>query len=152
MKYIVVMGSGLSGIGKGVLISSVGALLQACGRIITIIKIDPYLVIIVSFSSAKTYQRTWMQEQCPQLSMVRSMYLMMGKIQKKYSMIYFFDNRGECDLDLGNYERYNRLRLTRYHNITTGKVYNSVIKKERKGEYLGKTVQVVPHITNEIIE
>ena len=59
---------------------------------------------------------------------------------------------GECDLDLGNYERYNRLKLTKHHNITTGKVYNSVINKERKGDYLGKTVQVVPHITNEIIE
>ena len=75
---------------------------------------------------------------------------MMGK--PTYQNVFYCVIRGECDLDLGNYERYNRLKLTKHHNITTGKVYNSVIRKERRGDYLGKTVQVVPHITNEIIE
>ena len=80
--------------------------------------------------------------------MVKSLYLMMGNLE----IILLTFKRGEVDLDLGNYERYLSLHLTKNHNITTGKVYNSVIRKERKGDYLGKTVQVVPHITNEIIE
>jgi CTP synthase len=69
----------------------------------------------------------------------------------EHGEVFVLEDGSEVDLDLGNYERYLNIQLTSQHNITTGKIYKSVIDKERKGDYLGKTVQVVPHVTNEII-
>ena len=121
MKYIVVTGGVVSGLGKGVTISSMGRLLQACGLKVTAIKIDPYLNVDAGTMSPF-----------------------------EHGEVFVLDDGGETDLDLGNYERFLNLRLTQDHNITTGKIYRHVILKERRGDYLGKTVQVVPHITNEI--
>jgi CTP synthase len=123
MKYIVVTGGVVSGLGKGVTISSMGRLLQACGHRVTAIKIDPYLNVDAGTMSPF-----------------------------EHGEVFVLDDGGETDLDLGNYERFLNLRLTQDHNITTGKIYRTVILKERRGDYLGKTVQVVPHITNEIQE
>jgi CTP synthase len=121
MKYIVVTGGVVSGLGKGVTISSMGRLLQACGIRVTAIKIDPYLNVDAGTMSPF-----------------------------EHGEVFVLDDGGETDLDLGNYERFLNLNLTQDHNITTGKVYRHVILKERRGDYLGKTVQVVPHITDEI--
>ncbi|KAJ1689989.1 hypothetical protein LUZ63_014144 [Rhynchospora breviuscula] len=123
MKYVLVTGGVVSGLGKGVTASSIGVLLKACGLRITSIKIDPYLN-----TDAGT----------------------MSPIE--HGEVYVLDDGGEVDLDLGNYERFLDIKLTRDNNITTGKIYQSVINKERQGVYLGKTVQVVPHITDEIQE
>lgn len=123
MKYIVVTGGVVSGLGKGVTISSMGRMLQGCGLRVTSIKIDPYLNVDAGTMSPFEHGET-----------------------------YVLDDGGETDLDLGNYERFLSISLTSRHNITTGKVYRNVIGKERRGDYLGKTVQVVPHITNEIQE
>ncbi len=121
MKYLVVTGGVVSGLGKGITISSIGVLLQAYGLRVTSIKIDPYLN-----KDAGTMSPF------------------------EHGEVFVLDDGGEADLDLGNYERFLGVTLTRDHNITTGKVYNQVIQRERRGDYLGKTVQVVPHITNEI--
>ncbi|KIK61781.1 hypothetical protein GYMLUDRAFT_224877 [Collybiopsis luxurians FD-317 M1] len=120
-KYIVVSGGVVSGIGKGVIASSTGLLLKTKGYKVTAIKIDPYMNI-----DAGTMR--------PQ----------------EHGEVYVLNDGGEVDLDLGNYERYLNVTLSRDNNITTGKIYREVIEKERKGDYLGKTVQIVPHITNEI--
>jgi len=121
MKYVVVTGGVLSGLGKGIAASSIGRLLISRGYRVTAIKIDPYLNC-----DAGT----------------------MNPFQ--HGEVFVLDDGGEVDLDLGNYERFLNVNLTKNHNITTGKVYKSVIEKERKGDYLGKTVQIIPHITNEI--
>ena len=121
MKYIVVSGGVLSGIGKGVTASSIGVLIKSLGYRVTAIKIDPYLN-----SDAGTMSPF------------------------EHGEVFVLDDGGEVDLDLGNYERFLDITLNRDNNLTTGKVYSSVIERERKGDYLGKTVQVVPHITNEI--
>tara|TARA_X000001036_G_scaffold117442_6_gene110906 strand:+ start:10701 stop:12371 length:1671 start_codon:yes stop_codon:yes gene_type:complete len=121
MKYVVVTGGVLSGLGKGVTASSIGVLLKSAGLSVTSIKIDPYLN-----SDAGTMSPF------------------------EHGEVFVLDDGGEVDLDLGNYERFLDVALTRDNNITTGKVYAKVIEKERRGDYLGKTVQVVPHITNEI--
>jgi CTP synthase len=121
MKYIIVTGGVVSGLGKGVTISSMGRLLQACGIRVTAIKIDPYLNVDAGTMSPF-----------------------------EHGEVFVLDDGGETDLDLGNYERFLNLHLTQDHNITTGKIYRKVILKERRGDYLGKTVQVVPHITDEI--
>ncbi|CAD6237846.1 unnamed protein product [Miscanthus lutarioriparius] len=123
MKYVLVTGGVVSGLGKGVTASSVGVILKACGLRITSIKIDPYLNTDAGTMSPF-----------------------------EHGEMFVLDDGGEVDLDLGNYERFLDIKLTRDNNITTGKIYQSVIDKERKGEYLGKTVQVVPHITNAIQE
>ncbi|KAK9747765.1 hypothetical protein RND81_02G013700 [Saponaria officinalis] len=123
MKYVLVTGGVVSGLGKGVTASSIGVLLKACGLRVTSIKIDPYLNTDAGTMSPF-----------------------------EHGEVYVLDDGGEVDLDLGNYERFLDIKLTRDHNITTGKVYQSVIDKERKGVYLGKTVQVVPHITDAIQE
>jgi CTP synthase len=123
MKYIVVTGGVVSGLGKGVTISSMGRLLQAAGLRVTAIKIDPYLNVDAGTMSPF-----------------------------EHGEVFVLDDGGETDLDLGNYERFLNLRLTKEHNITTGKIYRHVILQERRGDYLGKTVQVVPHITDEIQE
>jgi len=122
-KYIVVTGGVLSGLGKGIVTSSIGFLLKNKGYNVTAIKIDPYLNC-----DAGT----------------------MNPFQ--HGEVFVLDDGGEVDLDLGNYERFMDINLGRDNNITTGKVYRNVIEKERRGEYLGKTVQIVPHITNEIKE
>ena len=121
MKYVVVTGGVLSGLGKGITASSIGVLLKSAGLRLTSVKIDPYLN-----SDAGTMSPF------------------------EHGEVFVLDDGGEVDLDLGNYERFLDVALTRENNITTGKVYANVIEKERRGDYLGKTVQVVPHITNEI--
>ncbi|CAL0310847.1 unnamed protein product [Lupinus luteus] len=121
MKYVLVTGGVVSGLGKGVTASSIGVLLKACGLRVTSIKIDPYLNTDAGTMSPF-----------------------------EHGEVFVLDDGGEVDLDLGNYERFLDIKLTRDNNITTGKIYQSVIEKERRGDYLGKTVQVVPHITDAI--
>ncbi|XWS10520.1 hypothetical protein CRYUN_Cryun38cG0001700 [Craigia yunnanensis] len=123
MKYVLVTGGVVSGLGKGVTASCIGLLLKSCGLRVTSIKIDPYLN-----SDAGTMSPF------------------------EHGEVFVLDDGGEVDLDLGNYERFLDITLMRDNNITTGKIYKSVINKERKGDYLGKTVQVVPHITDAIQE
>ncbi|KAI8878403.1 CTP synthase, partial [Backusella circina FSU 941] len=120
-KYIVVSGGVISGIGKGVIASSTGTLLKSLGLRVTAIKIDPYLNIDAGLMSPLDHGE-----------------------------VFVLNDGGEVDLDLGNYERFLDVELSRINNITTGKIYREVIEKERKGDYLGKTVQVVPHITDAI--
>eukprot|EP00096_Caligus_rogercresseyi_P005130 TRINITY_DN2001_c0_g1_i1.p1 TRINITY_DN2001_c0_g1~~TRINITY_DN2001_c0_g1_i1.p1 ORF type:complete len:581 (-),score=185.32 TRINITY_DN2001_c0_g1_i1:250-1992(-) len=121
MKYILVTGGVISGIGKGVIASSVGVILKNYGFRVTAIKIDPYINL-----DAGTFS------------------------PYEHGEVFVLDDGGEVDLDLGNYERFMDLTLRAHNNITTGKIYQEVISKERKGDYLGKTVQVVPHITDSI--
>lgn len=123
MKYILVTGGVISGIGKGVIASSLGTILKHCGIRVTSIKIDPYINI-----DAGTFS------------------------PYEHGEVFVLDDGGEVDLDLGNYERFLDVTLNRDNNITTGKIYQSVINKERRGDFLGKTVQVVPHITDAIQE
>lgn len=108
--------------GKGVLTSSLGLLLRAHGYHISVIKIDPYLNI-----DAGTFSPF------------------------EHGEVFVLDDGGEVDLDFGNYERFLNLRFKRDNNITSGKIYDSVLRKERKGDYLGKTVQIVPHVTDEVV-
>ena len=121
MKYIVVVGGVISGIGKGILASSCGVLLKSLGYKITIIKIDPYLNIDAGLMNPN-----------------------------EHGEVFVLNDGSEVDLDLGNYERSLDIDLCSKNNITTGKIYKKVIDDERTGKYLGKTVQIVPHITNEI--
>eukprot|EP00914_Ancora_sagittata_P026598 GHVO01052352.1.p1 GENE.GHVO01052352.1~~GHVO01052352.1.p1 ORF type:complete len:604 (-),score=93.33 GHVO01052352.1:179-1960(-) len=121
MKYLIVTGGTMSGLGKGTTISSIGAVLRSRGIRVTSIKIDPYLNLDAGTMSPY-----------------------------EHGEVYVLEDGGEVDLDLGNYERFLNITLTKNHNITTGKVYDKVLKKERDGAFLGKTVQVVPMITDEI--
>ncbi|QLC50518.1 CTP synthase (glutamine hydrolyzing) [Methanolobus zinderi] len=123
MKYIIVTGGVMSGLGKGITTASIGRNLKNKGYKVTAIKIDPY--INIDAGTMSPFQ---------------------------HGEVFVLKDGGEVDLDLGNYERFLDTELTRDHNLTTGKVYESVIAKERRGEYLGKTVQIIPHITNEIKE
>ncbi len=123
MKYVIVTGGVLSGLGKGITTSSIGLLLKHCGYKVTAIKVDPYLNC--DAGTMNPYQ---------------------------HGEVFVLEDGGEVDLDLGNYERFLDISLTSNHNITTGKVYKAVIEKERRGDYLGNTVQIIPHITNEIRE
>ncbi|MFH1877686.1 MAG: CTP synthase [Candidatus Omnitrophota bacterium] len=120
-KYIFVTGGVISSLGKGIASASIGKLLEARGLKVSIIKCDPY--INVDPGTMNPYQ---------------------------HGEVYVTTDGAETDLDLGHYERFTNARLTRENNITTGKIYHSVISKERRGDYLGKTVQVIPHITDEI--
>jgi CTP synthase len=121
MKVILVSGGVLSGLGKGITSSSIGCVLRARGVKVTAMKIDPYL----NFDA--------------------------GTLNPfEHGEVFVLDDGGEADLDLGNYERFLDANLTSDHVMTTGKVYGSVIEKEREGHFLGKTVQIIPHITNEI--
>ncbi|GAA5800085.1 CTP synthase [Helicostylum pulchrum] len=122
-KYIVVSGGVISGIGKGVIASSTGTLLKTLGLGVTAIKIDPYLNIDAGLMTPLDHGE-----------------------------VFVLNDGGEVDLDLGNYERFLDVELSRINNITTGKIYRQVIERERKGDYLGKTVQVVPHVTDAIQE
>eukprot|EP00921_Rhytidocystis_pertsovi_P016020 GHVQ01025332.1.p1 GENE.GHVQ01025332.1~~GHVQ01025332.1.p1 ORF type:complete len:670 (+),score=61.44 GHVQ01025332.1:143-2152(+) len=121
MKYLVVTGGTMSGLGKGTTISSLGVVLKNCGLNVTAMKIDPYLN--VDAGTMSPYE---------------------------HGEVYVLEDGGEVDLDLGNYERFLNITLTKDHNLTSGKVYQSVISRERRGCYLGKTVQMVPHVTTEI--
>ncbi|XP_052810438.1 CTP synthase 2-like [Mya arenaria] len=123
MKYILVTGGVISGIGKGVIASSLGTILKSSGVRVTSIKIDPYINI-----DAGTFS------------------------PYEHGEVFVLNDGGEVDLDLGNYERFLDITLHRDNNITTGKIYQTVIDRERRGDYLGKTVQVVPHITDAIQE
>ncbi|MCG8501641.1 MAG: CTP synthase, partial [Firmicutes bacterium] len=122
-KYIFVTGGVVSGLGKGITAASLGRLLKARGQHVTIQKFDPY--INVDPGTMSPYQ---------------------------HGEVFVTDDGAETDLDLGHYERFIDENLSQNSNVTTGKVYWSVISKERKGDYLGGTVQVIPHITNEIKE
>ena len=121
LKYVIVSGGVLSGLGKGVTASSIGVLLKSAGLRVTSIKIDPYLN-----SDAGTMSPF------------------------EHGEVFVLDDGGEVDLDLGNYERFLDLNLARDNNLTTGKVYSKVLEAERRGDYLGKTVQVIPHITDAV--
>ncbi|SDY69694.1 CTP synthase [Proteiniborus ethanoligenes] len=122
-KYIFVTGGVVSSLGKGITAAALGQLLKARGVKVTIQKFDPY--INVDPGTMSPYQ---------------------------HGEVFVTDDGAETDLDLGHYERFIDINLGKYSNVTTGKVYWSVLNKERKGEYLGRTVQVIPHITNEIKE
>ena len=121
VKYIFVTGGVLSSLGKGIAASSIGSLLECTGLKITILKLDPY--INVDPGTMNPFQ---------------------------HGEVYVTDDGAETDLDLGHYERFTHAKMRRANNITAGRIYNNVIQKERKGEYLGATVQVIPHITDEI--
>ncbi|MBU6280691.1 CTP synthase, partial [bacterium] len=120
-KFIFITGGVVSSLGKGLASASIGALLEARGLKVTMIKMDPY--INVDPGTMSPFQ---------------------------HGEVFVTDDGAETDLDLGHYERFTTVRLTRSNNVTTGKIYQSVISKERRGEYLGATVQVIPHITDEI--
>ena len=120
-KYIFVTGGVLSSLGKGLSAASIGALMESRGLTVSNLKMDPY--INVDPGTMSPYQ---------------------------HGEVYVTDDGAETDLDLGHYERFTNQVTGQRHNFTTGKVYDSVIRKERRGEYLGRTVQVIPHITNEI--
>ena len=120
-KYIFVTGGVVSSLGKGVAASSMGCLLESRGLRVTLQKCDPYLN--VDPGTMSPYQ---------------------------HGEVFVTDDGAETDLDLGHYERFTSAHLTRDHNWTTGRIYESIIAKERRGDYLGKTVQVIPHVTDEI--
>jgi CTP synthase len=122
-KYIFVTGGVVSSLGKGITAASLGRLLKNRGLNVTIQKFDPY--INVDPGTMSPYQ---------------------------HGEVFVTDDGAETDLDLGHYERFIDINLNKYSNVTTGKIYSAVIKKERRGDYLGGTVQVIPHITNEIKE
>ncbi|HPR60176.1 MAG TPA: CTP synthase, partial [Prolixibacteraceae bacterium] len=120
-KYIFVTGGVTSSLGKGILISSLAKLLQARGYSVTIQKLDPY--INVDPGTLNPYE---------------------------HGECYVTEDGAETDLDLGHYERFLNAPTSQANNVTTGRIYQSVINKERRGDYLGKTVQIIPHITDEI--
>lgn len=120
-KYIFVTGGVVSSLGKGITAASLGRLLKNRGMDVTIQKFDPY--INVDPGTMSPYQ---------------------------HGEVFVTDDGAETDLDLGHYERFIDINLNKYSNVTTGKIYSTVLKKERRGDYLGGTVQVIPHITNEI--
>jgi len=120
-KYIFITGGVLSSLGKGVSAASIGALLEARGLTVTFLKLDPY--INVDPGTMSPFQ---------------------------HGEVFVTDDGAETDLDLGHYERYTSARMGKKNNFTTGQIYDAVINKERRGEYLGGTVQVIPHITDEI--
>lgn len=120
-KYIFVTGGVVSSLGKGIISASIGKLLQARGYKVTIQKFDPY--INIDPGTLNPYE---------------------------HGECYVTEDGFETDLDLGHYERFTGIRTTRNNSITTGRIYQTVIERERRGDYLGKTIQVVPHITDEI--
>ncbi len=120
-KFIFVTGGVLSSLGKGLASASIGCLLESRGLRVTLLKCDPY--VNVDPGTMSPFQ---------------------------HGEVFVTDDGAETDLDLGHYERFTEARLTKDNNITTGQIYFSVITKERRGDYLGGTVQVIPHITDEI--
>jgi CTP synthase len=121
VKYVFVTGGVLSSVGKGILTSSIGKMLQVRGLKVTVIKIDPY--VNVDAGTMNPYM---------------------------HGEVYVTDDGGETDLDLGWYERFLDLDLKKENNITTGLIYKTIIERERRGDFLGRCVQIVPHVTNEI--
>ena len=122
-KYIFVLGGVMSGLGKGIAASSIGYILKNSGLRVTILKLDPYLN--VDPGTMNPYQ---------------------------HGEVFVLDDGSETDLDLGHYERFIDVNMTKNNNATAGQIYSTVLDKERKGEYLGQTVQVIPHVTDEIIK
>jgi CTP synthase len=122
-KFVFVTGGVVSSLGKGIASASLAALLESRGLNVTLIKLDPY--INVDPGTMSPFQ---------------------------HGEVFVTDDGAETDLDLGHYERFITTRMRRANNFTTGQIYKSVLEKERRGDYLGKTVQVIPHITNEIQE
>ena len=120
-KFIFVLGGVISGLGKGIASASIGYLLKGKGLNVTIMKLDPYLNL--DPGTMNPYQ---------------------------HGEVFVLDDGSETDLDLGHYERFIDSNMTKNNNTTTGQIYESVLEKERKGDYLGQTIQVIPHITNEI--
>ena len=120
-KYIFTTGGVISSLGKGISSASIGKIMESRGLKVSLVKLDPY--INVDPGTMNPYQ---------------------------HGEVYVTDDGAETDLDLGHYERFTKAATTKFNNVTTGQIYNSVISKERRGDYLGKTVQVIPHITNEI--
>ena len=123
VNYIIITGGVISGLGKGITTASIGKILQLHGYKVTAMKIDPYMNCDAGTLRPTEHGEVWVTE-----------------------------DGGEIDQDLGHYERFLDINIPKYHNITTGQVYGVVIDKERKGKYLGKTVQPIPHVTNEIKE
>jgi CTP synthase len=121
VNYIIITGGVISGLGKGITTASIGKILQLHGYKVTAIKIDPYMNCDAGTLRPTEHGEVWVTE-----------------------------DGGEIDQDLGHYERFLDINIPKYQNITTGQVYGVVIEKERKGKYLGKTVQPIPHVTNEI--
>ncbi len=121
MRFIFVTGGVVSSLGKGISVSSIGRILKARNFSVNMVKIDPYLQ--VDAGTMSPYE---------------------------HGEVFVTEDGGETDLDIGNYERFTNQNLTKNNNITTGKIYYSVLTKERRGDYLGKTVQIIPHVTNEI--
>ena len=122
-RYIFVTGGVVSSLGKGIASASLAAILEARGLKVTIMKLDPY--INVDPGTMSPFQ---------------------------HGEVFVTEDGAETDLDLGHYERFIRSRMTQKNNFTTGRVYEHVLRKERRGDYFGGTVQVVPHITDEIQE
>src|ERR671935_59267 len=122
-KYIFVAGGVVSGVGKGITVAAIGRLLKARDISVSVQKLDPY--INVDPGTMNPYQ---------------------------HGEVFVTEDGAETDLDLGHYERFIDENLTRASNVTTGQIYSAVIAKERRGDYLGGTIQVIPHITNEIKE
>jgi len=120
-KYIFITGGVLSSLGKGLAAASIGAIMEARGMRVTLMKLDPY--INIDPGTMSPFQ---------------------------HGEVFVTDDGAETDLDLGHYERFTNATLSQLNNFTTGRVYDTVIRKEREGDYLGKTIQVIPHITNEI--
>src|ERR1700726_5128634 len=120
-KYIFVTGGVVSSLGKGLAAASIGCLLEGHGYKVTLQKFDPY--INVDPGTMSPYQ---------------------------HGEVYVTDDGAETDLNLGHYERFPHARLTPANNLTSGRIYEQIISRERRGDYLGKTVQVIPHVTNEI--
>jgi len=122
VKYIFVLGGVISGLGKGIAAASIGYLLKSAGLRVTILKLDPYLN--VDPGTMNPYQ---------------------------HGEVFVLDDGSETDLDLGHYERFIDVNMSQNNNATSGQVYSTVLDRERRGDYLGATIQVIPHITNEII-
>ena len=122
-KFVFVTGGVVSSLGKGIASASLAAILESRGLKVTLIKLDPY--INVDPGTMSPFQ---------------------------HGEVFVTDDGAETDLDLGHYERFVTTRMGKENNFTTGRIYQSVLEKERRGDYLGKTVQVIPHVTNEIQE
>src|SRR6184192_1803898 len=122
-KFVFVTGGVVSSLGKGIASASLAAILESRGLKVTLIKLDPYLN--VDPGTMSPFQ---------------------------HGEVFVTDDGAETDLDLGHYERFTHARLSRDNNWTTGRIYREVIDKERRGDYLGNTIQVIPHVTNEIKE
>src|SRR5579872_6721456 len=120
-RYVFITGGVVSSLGKGLASAALGAVLQARGYKVRLRKLDPYLNVDPGTMSPT-----------------------------QHGEVFVTDDGAETDLDLGHYERFTHARLSRDNNWTTGRIYEQIIAKERRGDYLGKTVQVIPHVTNEI--